>query len=261
MNRNRHETRALSSGTPRATSRPGLTLVEFLVVFGIVIVLIALFLPAIRRDIGPTVRRVECKNNLKQIGLALHNYHDEYQAFPPANTVDAEGRPLHSWRTLILPFLGYPSLYESIDLTKPWDDPANVAVSETMPPVYRCPSADNPPNTTTYVGLVAPTSCLHPTDPRPLSEITDGTSNTLMVIEVSLDKAVPWMSPHDGGVEFVLSFGPETEFAHSGGTQAAFADGSVQLLSAEMPAAERRALTTIAGNEILTDETDAETAP
>ncbi len=252
MNRDQHDRRTRSSGTSAVNNRPGLTLVEFLVPLGIIIVLIALFLPAIRRG-GETPRRVQCRNNLKQIALALHNYHDAYQAFPPAYTVDETGQPLHSWRTLILPFLEQRSLYNSIDLSKPWDDPANAAAHETMPPAFRCPSNETPANSTTYMAVVGPDACLHPTQPRPLSEITDGTSNTLMLIEVSPNNAVHWMAPQDVGIRFALTFNEETELAHEGGTHAALADGSVRFLSARMSDANRQALITVAGGETLSE--------
>ena len=104
------------------TSNPrrGMTLGECIIATGIVmligLVAVALLLPSVRRAREPA-RRSQCKNNLKQIWLALHNYHDEYQAFPPAYTVDAEGQPLHSWRTLILPYMDQKPLYDKLDLT------------------------------------------------------------------------------------------------------------------------------------------------
>ena len=104
--------------------RSAFTLIELLVVLLVLAVAVVLFFPP-QRMAREAARRTQCKNNLKQIGLALHNYHDEYGAFPPAYTVDADGKPLHSWRTLLLPYLDQRPLYATIDLTKAWDDPAN----------------------------------------------------------------------------------------------------------------------------------------
>jgi type II secretory pathway pseudopilin PulG len=95
----------------------------------IIAFLFALMLPAGRVS-RPAARRTQCKNNLKQVALALHNYADDHHALPPAYTVDAKGRPLHSWRTLILPYLDEQALYDSIDLSKPWDDPKNADAHE-----------------------------------------------------------------------------------------------------------------------------------
>jgi type II secretory pathway pseudopilin PulG len=104
-------------------------LVTGLTVLAILAVVVAMLLPSVRRA-RPAARRSQCKNNLKQIGLALYNYEADYHAFPPAYTVDADGKPLHSWRTLILPYLDQQPLYARIDLSKPWDDPANARRSK-----------------------------------------------------------------------------------------------------------------------------------
>src|SRR5262245_46299640 len=84
--------------------RRGFTLLELLVVVAVIGILIALLLPA-TRSARPAARRAQCTNNLKQIALALRSYEQDHKALPPAYTVDESGRPLHSWRTLILPHL------------------------------------------------------------------------------------------------------------------------------------------------------------
>lgn len=230
--------------------RSGFTLIECLVVLAIVAVLIVLFVPATRNAREPA-RRSQCKNNLKQIGLALHNYHDTYQALPPAYTVDAHGKPLHSWRTLILPYLEHQALYDKIDLSKPWNDPANAAALKTCPSVYRCPSSTVPSDRAIYLAIAGPDGCLSTTHPRPFSEITDGISNTLMVVEVPVANAVPWMAPQDADETLLLSFGEETQWHHTTGTHGLLADGSVRFLSANLSPALWQALCTVAGNETL----------
>ncbi|MGE5193057.1 MAG: DUF1559 domain-containing protein, partial [Deltaproteobacteria bacterium] len=223
-----------------------------LTVLAIGAVLVALMLPAVRRGREPA-RRSQCKNNLKQIALALHNYEERYNALPPAYTVDADGKPLHSWRTLILPFLDQEPLYESIDLSKPWDDPANAEAFKTSLSVYHCPSDSSPQNHTTYLASVGSTGCFRLTEPRLLSEITDGLSQTLMVVEVPSDRSVPWMSPKDADERLMLGLGPESKLAHTGGMNAALCDGSVRFLSTAIPAATRRALISIAGGDKVGD--------
>ena len=105
-------------------------LLHLLAVVGILGLLIAFFFPATRCN-WPAARRMQCMNNLKQIALALHNYSSDYNALPPAYTVDVDGKPLHSWRTLILPYLEQQALYETIDMTKPWNDPASAISNQT----------------------------------------------------------------------------------------------------------------------------------
>lgn len=234
----------------------------YLSIAAILLVLVSLLMPA-TRDARGAARRTRCKNNLKQIVLALHNYHDAYGAFPPAYTVDSNGRPLHSWRTLILPHIerrvdetaiehvSQTAICNSVDLSKPWNDPANAEAFKTVPEVYRCPSADLPPGFTNYLAVTGPDACFLRTTSRRLNEITDGTSETLMVVEVAAENSVPWMAPQDADQQIVLSFTKGGKLAHTGGTQVALADGSVRFLSENMDPDSLRALTTIAGKEAV----------
>ena len=235
---------AIKKPTPRRRFR----LVQFLVVLGIIAVLIALLLPAVRSS-GPAAYRAQCTNNLKQIMLALYNYEQVYKFLPPAHTVDANGRPLHSWRTLILPYLEQEALYQTIDLSKPWNDPANAKALATDLPVFHCPVPGGPPNKTTYLAIAGPNGGLLPKEPRRLAEITDAHGSTMLVIEAGEENAVPWMAPVDADETLVMNLGPTTKLHHAGGTNAAFVDGSVRFLKANTPAKVRRALLSISGNE------------
>ncbi len=224
------------------------TFVKLFVVLGIIALLIALLLPAIR-SAGPAARRAQCVNNLKQIALALHSYKQAHNALPPAYTVDAKGKPLHSWRTLILPYLEQESLYQTIDLSKPWNDPANAHALATSLSVFRCPEAVGAQNTTTYLAIASPNGCLNLNEPRRLAEITDAHASTLMVIEAGEENAVPWMAPVDADESLVMSLGPTTKLHHAGGMNACFVDGAVRFLHASTPAMVRRALMSISGND------------
>jgi hypothetical protein len=102
-------------------------------------VLLALLLPAVQAA-REAARRTQCSNNLKQIALAFHNYHDTYKTFPPAYIPDENGRPMHSWRVLILPFLEQQALYNMYNFDEPWDSPANAMVTSTAIPVFQCAS-------------------------------------------------------------------------------------------------------------------------
>lgn len=219
--------------------RPGFTLIELIVVIIVIAGLVALLLPATRRA-GPAARRSQCRNNLRNIGLALHNYHDTYCAFPPTYTVDENGRPLHSWRTLILPFLDQAPLYEKIDLSKPWNDPANAEAYAARVPEYDCPSDNIPDNHTTYLALVTADSFFRTDRPTVLSGDSQQHSQSVMVIEVEPEDAVHWMNPHAAGRSTVMEFGEETEFAHDEGSHALFVDGSATFVSWERMSAEDR---------------------
>jgi prepilin-type processing-associated H-X9-DG protein len=234
---------------PKPKSRRAFRIVELMVVIGIIAVLIALLLPVMRRSAGPAAHRAMCVNNLKQIALALLTYERAHGTLPPAYTVNSKGVPLHSWRTLILPYLEQRSLYQTIDLSKPWNDPANANARETAVSVFRCPVAAGPLNTTTYLAIAGPNGCLVPAKGRRLSEITDTHESTLMVIDAGAENAVPWMAPVDADESLVLSIGPKTKLHHAGGTNACLVDGSVRFLKTNIRPSVRHALMTISGND------------
>ncbi len=221
---------------------------SFMLVIAIIAVLVALLLPPVRRAREPA-RRSQCKNNLKQISLALSAYKENSHALPPAYTVDENGKPLQSWRTLILPFLDEEALYQTLDLTKAWDDPVHANARQTNLQAYRCPSGQYADGLTTYLAVVTANSCFRPGEPRPLSDITDSHAKTLQVIEVDLEHAVPWMAPTDADEALLLSLSGKLRLSHSGAMHAAFVDGSVKEIDADLPAAKRRALIFISGND------------
>src|SRR5262249_40595482 len=136
-----------------------------------------------------------------------------------------------------------------IDLSKPWDDPANAEAYNTRVPIYCCPSANCPQDHTTYLAVVASNSCFPPGETRSLAQIRDNRGETLMVIEVTAPATVHWMSPEDVGEESLLSLAAEAKVNHHGGTHGAMADGTVLFLSTKTSAAQMRALISIAGSD------------
>lgn len=123
--------------------RNGFTLIELLVVIAIIAILVALLLPAVQQA-REAARRSSCKNNLKQLGLALHNYHDTHQMFPINYGVNwnmNEGtNDGVSWMTGILPFIEQPALYDTINFNSDLADPVNTAAAQTAISTYLCPS-------------------------------------------------------------------------------------------------------------------------
>ena len=230
-------------------------IIKLLKIVGVILILafvIALMLPEVSRA-REAARRSQCKNNLKAISLALHNYHDKYFAFPPAYTVDEEGNRLHSWRTLILPYLEQQKLYETIDLSKPWNDPVNAVAYRTVIPAFKCPYDRSATPNTTYLTIVAPDSLLRPVQSCKLADITDGASNTLMVVEVIQEKAVHWMEPLDLDDGMLRNKDATKRKSHIGGGHGALADGSVRFLSDKMPYEQIQALFTVDGRENVGD--------
>ncbi|MDX1968245.1 MAG: DUF1559 domain-containing protein [Planctomycetaceae bacterium] len=234
----------------RRSRRDGYTLIEALVVLVILGVIAAMLVPATRRS-REAARRSQCKNYLKQIGLALHNYHDTYGVFPPAYTVDANGGSLHSWRTLLLPYVDQEPLYRKIDLSKAWDDPANSEAQAAIMTCYACPSTTGERSQTTYLAVVTADSCLRPSQSRKLAEITDGSTNTILVIEVRQDQAVHWMSPRDADEQILQNFGPDAKESHTGGRHVLLGDGAARFLSQNTPPETLQALYSATGGETV----------
>jgi prepilin-type processing-associated H-X9-DG protein len=206
---------------------------------------VALLLPAVQAA-REAARRMECSNNLKQIAIAMHNYHEAYRTFPCAYTVDEEGKPLHSWRTLLLPFIEQQALYEQIRLDEPWDSPHNRPLADTVIPVYSCPSSPEL-GATNYMVVVGPGTIFEGAEAVGIAKITDGTSNTIMVVEVT-DTATPWMAPVDLSIEqmqFRINGGPsEAQSRHPGGVNVAMSDGSVQFIADSLDPQTLKALLT-----------------
>ncbi len=235
---------------------------SFLWAIAIIGLSISLLLPAVR-SAPEAARRAQCVNNLRQISLALHQYQEKYGSLPPACVADDDGTPMHSWRVLILPFLGDQNLYDQYRFDEPWDGPNNRNLADRNPTSYRCPSIrrsrwwfGSDPKTddslTSYFVLSGDETPFPGSRVTNLNEIPDGTSNTLMVVEVNREIAVPWLAPRDiAPAEFIrlLNQGEPENDRHSGGMNAAFADGSVRFLRKRTDRKTIEALSTIRGGE------------
>jgi hypothetical protein len=157
------------------------------------------------------VPRSRCASALQHIALALLNYDAKYGALPPAYIVDKNGRPMHSWRVLILPFLGRDDLYKRYDFAEPWDGPNNRQLLATRPEVYACPHDEDIQSTwcsqTSYVAVVGQGAAWLGGKSRKLSELSPLTSTILLVETTGAD--VPWTAPRDLCIDSLKS-------AHSG---------------------------------------------
>ncbi|MDY0165876.1 MAG: DUF1559 domain-containing protein [Thermoguttaceae bacterium] len=205
---------------------------------------IALLLPAVQAA-REAARRAQCINNMKQIGLALHNYHDAYRCFPPAFIPDEDGRPMHSWRVLILPFLEEQPLYEQYRFDEPWDSPHNRALADLMPSIYRCPSDRIDDRvTTSYAMVVGPNAFSTGPGARRVDEFADGLSFTLAVVEM-VGAGINWMEPRDWDTT-----GPDgPQSYHPGVFNVLHADGSVRSMAEQIDAEVLKALITLDGGE------------
>jgi prepilin-type N-terminal cleavage/methylation domain-containing protein/prepilin-type processing-associated H-X9-DG protein len=313
--------------SPRRCAR-AFTLIELLVVIAIIAVLIGLLLPAIQK-VREAANRMSCSNNLKQLGLALHNYHDANQCFPPGRlkTAPAAGQPAvdyEGWITYILPYIEQNNLVRGYRVDLIWKDPVNVPFGVVHLNVLTCPSAptgrdfddgamtdysaanifitggvtdnysDYNNNKAAYhnsgvLKVVEPPTLAGNTKGNRITDITDGTSNTLMVAECAgreqhwLNGALDstrfttgnwtgrWINPNNHleirGFDLATDTqgwppgnpnppcavnctnAREVYSFHSGGANSVFADGSVHFLKSTTDLRTLRALVTIRAGE------------
>lgn len=177
------------------------------------------------------VHRHDCSNNLKRIGYALHEYHDRYRSLPPVSIRDELGTPRHSWRTLVLPFLGHESIHAGYDFTEPWDGVNNRRLSRESPGfvdrmrpgVFHCwKDTDSDYENTSYLVVSGEGTPWPHGAPVKLSDIASP-RETVLVVEVSKSD-VRWSEPRDLSVaEMLQRIGGN----HEGVVPVLMADGSV----------------------------------
>jgi type II secretory pathway pseudopilin PulG len=209
-------------------------------------VLVALLLPAVQAA-REAARRSQSTNNVKQIALALHNYNDTYGSFPPAVVTDANGKPLYSGRVLLLPYLEQKALYDQFDLTQPWDSPQNNTISQSMIPIFLDPSAPQTGSQTDYLFVTGAGTIFEAGQATKFTGITDGSSNTLMLVEVR-NSGVHWAEPRDQEISQPMSLPPGN---HPGGNIVGMADGSVRFMSKNVNPTLIRELSTRNGGEVI----------
>ena len=185
-------------------------------------------------------RNMASMNNLKQIGIATHNFHERFGRFPVGEFPGddglikyKEGKPLLSWRVYLLPYIDGP-LYDQFKLDEPWDSPHNLALLDKMPAVYNSPNSPSSINKTRYLAPAGPSSILGEQKKVGFRDISDGSAYTILLVEVGADKAVPWTKPED------LTYDPQKPVSSLGDIgdsfMILFADGSVQQLKSTIDA-------------------------
>jgi hypothetical protein len=212
--------------------------------------LISLLKPSVA-SARTAARRAATTNNFKQIALAMHNYHDTHKSFPAVASYDDGGKPLLSWRVHILPYLGHEKLYRQFRLDEPWDSEHNRKLIDQMPRVYSSPASKLRGKGRSSCVLVVGQQTVFPgREAIPIKEIKDGTSNTILAVEVADEHAVVWTKPQD------LPFDPENPRKGLGGLFpdgfiAAFCDGSVHFLANDIDPEVLCALLTRAGGDVV----------
>ncbi len=213
-------------------------------------ILVALLLPAVQAA-REAARRNASLNNMKQLMLGLLNFENLHKTFPAHAIYSSDGKPVLSWRVAILPYLEENELYKQFHLDEPWDSEHNRELIARMPEVFRNPSQDLPAGKTTYLGVVGEECVFDGTNKgAKMRSITDGTSNTIMLVEANKELATDWTKPDD------WKFDPKNPKvglgkAHPGGWIAAFVDGHIQFVAEAIDTNTLKALFTRAGGEVI----------
>lgn len=189
--------------------------------------IVTLLLPAITQA-RVAAKRTQSMNNLKQIGLAMHNYHDVYKHLPPAVVMGPDGKTPHSWRVEILPYIDQFALYQEYRMNEPWDSDHNKKLLEKIPDVFRCPSDASDSTNTSYFALTGKGTSFEGDEGLSFAKFTDGLSNTFMVVETK--NTVPWTKPEDIPIDFEKDL-PEFGGWYQGGYIALMCDGAVKFIS------------------------------
>jgi len=194
-------------------------------------------------------------NSFKMLGLAMHNYLAQKNTFPPYANFDADGRPLLSWRVHLLPYLEQSALYQQFHLDEPWDSEHNRKLIDQMPAIF----ADPDPAVRAAVGDKGRTTFVVPTgegllfggnEGLKLSEVTDGTSSTILTVEVAPEQAVVWTQPADWKVNLDKPL-QGLERKDRDYFTVSSSDGSVRTMRTDNSPEIIRSLLTPAGGEVV----------
>ena len=206
---------------------------------------VADMLPAVKAA-RAAARRAQSMNNLKQLTLAFHNYHDTHKRFPPATIMGPDGKTPHSWRVAVLPFVDQANLYDQYRLTEPWDSPHNKKLLERIPAVFRNPKADPDSTNSSYFALTGNGTAFSMKEGTRMRDMRDGTSNTILLVEAK--REIPWTKPED------IPYDPSKKIPELGGFQegiflTAFCDGSVHAIAQTINEETLRRLITMADGQ------------
>jgi hypothetical protein len=198
-----------------------------------------------KQEVDQAEAEAQSIDNLKTLAIAMHNYHDDQGQFPPAAVYSKDGKPLLSWRVLLLPYLDQDQLFKQFKLYEPWDGSTNKKLLASIPKVYASPIGKAKGTQATVYQVFTGAGTIFPSpNASRLADLTDGTNKAVLIIEAA--DAVPWTKPADLPYDSKKPL-PKLGGISKRGIQAVYADGSFHLLQQPIDEATLRALITING--------------
>ena len=223
-----------------------------LCVVGLVLALI----PATQQIRGPHLQTT-CLNQIRQISLAMQNYAASNMHFPPAYIADETGKPMHSWRVLILPYIEQKALYDQYSFDEPWNGPNNSKLHDIIVPGFQCPSAHRSEQgfNSSYMLMTGKGTAFDGDNETAFPDIADGSSNTVMIVEVA-NSDTHWMEPVDISLDEALArFTDKSKVKdccnHAGTINVSLMDGSTHVIDLPVSPKDLKAIATIDGGEIV----------
>jgi hypothetical protein len=208
----------------------------------------ALLLPAVQQ-VREAARKTACKNQLRQISMAIEMYKAVHGNYPPAYSVDEQGKPLHSWRTLILPHMVSADFYDQIRMEEPWDSPHNSRLHDRHAEFFGCPSSPNSRSTnTSYVAIVGP-GMIFSGPKATVANAVPSASSTILLVEIA-ESDIHWMEPRDiKAADLARAMRHDVnrvDSHHNMSVNVAYAGGTVQAIpKTELSAKRLRSLLTV----------------
>jgi len=240
---------------------PQFTLRSLFVLTAVIGLLLGILVPWVRASRDAAHVRL-CANNLRQIGIALHEFHETFGGFPEAFSSDETGRPLHSWRTQLLPFIDQMGWEEGslgaahghLRRNEPWNSRNNSELRAWRIPIYQCPddNAVSVHNDTSYVAVVGDETAWPGRTATKLSAFGERSSQIILLVE-ACDSGIHWMEPRElmfGGLECTLNgrSKPGISSKHANGVNVLFVDASARFLPFNTPAKDIKTMLTVRGN-------------